>query len=76
MPRYQVTASFEPYEIEAIDRSMQEHGFKSRYKLIRAAVLGYCGVENGERNEKDEKRIVARTDRQSEEPINDVDGET
>lgn len=38
MPRYQVTASFEPFEIEAIDKA---RGSKSRYQLVREAVLAY-----------------------------------
>ena len=66
MPRYQVTASFEPEEIDAIDRKVEGEGFKSRYGLIRAAVLLYVG-------QKDKEPRIRRANNRVEEAVNDLD---
>jgi Arc/MetJ-type ribon-helix-helix transcriptional regulator len=66
MPRYQVTASFEPDEIAAIDRKVDAERFKSRYGLIRAAVLIYVG-------KKDKEPRITRTNREPEQENRVID---
>jgi len=63
MPQYAVTASFTPLEIEAIDKKASQEGLKSRYQLMRKAVLEYVGLKyDGRRKigyEKGNKRANA-----------------
>lgn len=75
MPRYQKTASFEPFEIEAMDETIKQEGFKSFYQLIRRAVLVYVGLELDGRKQENEISISTRSnqgladeDREFDEP--------
>ncbi len=64
MPQYGVTTSFNPSEIEAIDKKAVEEGLKSRYQLVRKATLEYVGlVYDGRRKigfEKGNKRRIVK----------------
>jgi metal-responsive CopG/Arc/MetJ family transcriptional regulator len=71
MPLYSVTSSFSPEEIKAIDERCEVEGFKSRYQLIREAVITYVGLPDG--SEEKEKRRVRSKNRRVVNQINDVD---
>lgn len=71
MPLYGVTASFSPEEIKAIDERCEKERFKSRYQLIREAVIVYVGLKDGD--EEKEKRRIRRTNSRVKESVNDID---